>query len=513
MSSARDTGDRRIREIVIVGGGTAGWMTAAALARLIKSPRNRIRLIESEEIGTVGVGESTLPHIRAFNEKLGFDEAAFMRETRATFKLGIQFCDWDRIGDSYIHPFGEHGGRLADVDFHHYWLKARHHGDSAAIDEYSFPAVVARAGRFTRPVSDSRSLLSTYSYAFQFDASLYARYLRAYAQQRGVLRTEGKIIDVAVRSEDGFIEAVTLASGERIQGELFIDCSGFKGLLIEQTLRAGFEDWSRWLPCDRAVAMPCASNGPSVPYTRATAREAGWQWRIPLQHRVGNGYVYCSSFIDKEAATARLLGSLEGEALTEPNHLQFVAGRRKQSWLRNCVAIGLSGGFLEPLESTSIHLIQIAITKLIELFPDRSFEPAGSDEFNRLMDLEFERIRDFLILHFHATRRSDTAFWDHCRTLHVPDSLACKIELFRRRGLVPDYQEGLFLNPSWVAVFLGQGIVPDRYHPLVDRQSGAALRADLARMRISIHNAAQHLPTHADFLESYCGRLARTAAS
>jgi tryptophan halogenase len=506
MNGAGEVSDRRLREIVIVGGGTAGWMTAAALARLIKSPHNRIRLIESDEIGTVGVGESTLPHIRSFNQTLGLDEPGFMRETRATFKLGIQFCDWNRIGDRYIHPFGEHGRRIADVDFHHYWLRARQGGDTTPIDDYSFPVVAAREGRFTHPQPDSRLLLSTFSYAYQFDAALYARLLRGYAEQRGVVRVEGKVVDVSVRGEDGFILAVTLASAERVEGDLFIDCSGFHALLIEQTLHAGFEEWSKWLPCDRAVAMPCASGGSFVPYTRATAREGGWQWRIPLQHRVGNGYVYSSSFIDQEQATARLFGSIEGAALAEPNHLRFRAGRRRRSWVGNCVAIGLSGGFLEPLESTSIHLIQSAITHLIELFPDRSFDPASRDEFNRIIDLDFERIRDFLILHFHATQRSDSPFWDYCRTMEVPDSLQHKLELFCERGFVPNHQDGLFLNPSWVAVYIGQGILPKRYHPVVERHTVADTNRELARLRALIHETAHRLPTQAEFIERYCGR-------
>jgi tryptophan halogenase len=497
--------DGRIGNVVIVGGGTAGWMTAAALAKVLaKALKNQcaIRLIESTEIGIIGVGESTVPHIRHFNAALGLDEAEVMRETRATFKLGIEFHNWGRIGDAYIHPFGEFGRMIDGVRFHHYWLRNRARGDTTEISEYSFPIVAAKLERFAHPVADPSSLLSTFSYAYQFDATLYAPYLRRYAERLGVVRTEGKVVDVRLRGEDGFIESVVLESGERIAGDLFIDCSGFRGLLIEQALKTGYEDWTHWLPCDRAVAAPCASVQPPIPYTRATAHAAGWQWRIPLQHRVGNGYVYSSQFISDDDAAMTLKSHLEGALLAEPRILRFTTGRRKRAWNRNCVAIGLSGGFLEPLESTSIHLIQMAITYLIELFPDRTFEQADSDEFNRLMDLEFERVRDFLVLHYHATERDDAPLWQYCRSMRIPDSLQYKMEQFRARGYVVPYKDGLFLEPSWIAVYFGQQIFPRRYDPLADGLAATELDRRLQGLRMWIRRTAEGTSGHAEFIRT-----------
>jgi tryptophan halogenase len=493
-----------IRRIVIVGGGTAGWMTAAALAAKLAGLPIAIRLVESAEIGTVGVGEATVPHIRHFNAALGLDEADFMRKTQATYKLGIEFRDWGRVGDSYIHPFGAYGAAIGGVGFHHHWLRARQGGDPTPLEAYSLPIMAARQGRFAPPSSDPRSLASTYSYAYQFDAGLYAAYLRAHAEARGVVRTEGKVADVALRGEDGFIDAITLERGERIEGDLFIDCSGFRGLLIEQALKAGYEDWSQWLPCDRAAAVPCETVEPSIPYTRATADTAGWRWRIPLQHRVGNGYVYCSSYISDDQAAAKLLAGLEGPAQAEPRFLRFVTGRRKKQWSKNCVAIGLASGFLEPLESTSIHLIQVAVTTLLELFPDRTCPQADQDEYNRVMDLEFERIRDFLVLHYHATQRTDAPFWNDRRAMSIPDSLAYKMDLFRDRGVVVKYKDGFFLEPSWLAVYLGQNLVPDTYDPVSDRLPDVALAQRLAAMRGAVADIAGVMPTHADWIARFC---------
>ena len=479
-------------------------MTAASLSRFFRPDQCSIRLVESAEIGIVGVGEATVPHIRFFNQSLGLDEADFMRKTHATFKLGIEFIDWARPGDSYIHPFGDYGLAQQGVRFHHRWNRLRLAGDDTQIDEYSLPIVAARAGRFAPPGSDPASVLSTFSYAFQFDATLFAPYLRAYSEQRGVRRTEGRVVDVQLRGTDGFIESLTLASGERIEGDLFIDCSGFFGLLTEKTLKTGYEDWTHWLPCDRAVAVPCESFGPLLPYTRATARSAGWQWRIPLQHRTGNGYVYSSQFVSDDEAAATLLRHLDGKALAEPRFLKFVTGRRKKTWNRNCVAVGLSGGFVEPLESTSIYLVQAAITHLLELFPDRGFEPIDIDEYNRIMDLEFERVRDFIVLHYHATERDDAPLWNLVRNMSIPDSLASKIELFRERGVVVNYQHGLFHEPSWVAVYLGQRIMPRRYDPLADLTPLEDLRREAAATRALIRQAADSLPSHEDFIARYC---------
>ncbi|HEU4653634.1 MAG TPA: tryptophan halogenase family protein [Steroidobacteraceae bacterium] len=495
----------RIRKVVIVGGGTAGWMTAAALSNKLRGQYD-LRLIESSEIGIIGVGEATVPHIRFFNRALGIDEADFMRRTQATFKLGIEFVNWARIGDSYIHPFGDFGSPLNGVKFHNYWLRAQRSNPSIAgdIGDYSFPVQLAKLGRFAFPAADPRSVASTFSYAFQFDATLYAPYLREYAEKRGVKRTEGKITDVQLRGEDGFIEAVILESGERVEGDLFVDCSGFRGLLIEQALKTGYENWTHWLPCDRAVAAPCKSGSESVAFTRSIARDAGWQWRIPLQHRVGNGYVYSSNFTTDERARDTLVQNLEGEPLADPRVLRFVTGRRKFSWNKNCVAIGLASGFLEPLESTSIHLIQLAITYLLEMFPDRSFDPAVTCEYNRIMSVEYERVRDFIILHYHATERDDSPLWNYCRTMQIPDSLQYKMELFRERGYVVPYKEGFFLEPSWVAVYLGQRVIPRRYDPLADQAPQSALESELQRMKDVVARAAQATASHAEFIERYC---------
>ncbi|MDI1328532.1 MAG: tryptophan 7-halogenase [Brevundimonas sp.] len=499
MSTADPTGDRRIRSVVIIGGGTAGWMAASAINRLVDPGRLKVTLVESAEIGTVGVGESTLPHFRAFNASIEVTEADFMRATGATFKLGIRFENWGAEGETYFHPFGVHGAGNEEAPFHHYWLKASRTADVGSIDDYSLPAVMARKERFTHPASEPGALGSSFTYGYQMDAGLYAAFLRGRAEAAGVTRVEGRVVKVD-QDERGLIRSVTLERGETIEGDLFIDCSGFRGLLIEQTLRSGFADWSHWLPCDSAVAIPCALSRAGTPYTRATALKGGWQFRIPLQHRVGNGYVYSSEVMDRETAAAALIGRLEGDMLAEPNHLRFKAGQRTRNWIGNCVAVGLSAGFIEPLESTSIYLIQKAITTLIELWPDRMFDPVDSGEFNRTMDMEAERVRDFIILHYHATRRDDSPLWDHVRTMAPPDSLAEKIELFRSRGAVRLDREGLFMHPSWVAVLLGQGVTPERHHPLADKAPDARLIPGLAGLREAIRRAAAAMPAHDDAL-------------
>jgi tryptophan halogenase len=496
-----------VRTVLIVGGGTAGWMAGAALARALAGTGVRIRLVESEEIGIVGVGEATLPHIRFFNSWLGLDEREFMRATHATFKLGIQFRNWGRQGDSYIHPFGDYGRPIDGMAFHQVWARLNTLGEADDFGAYSLPVTAATLGRFAPPAEDN-SVLSTFGYAYQFDATRYAPHLRAYGEARGVERTEGKVVEVHQRGEDGFIEAVTLASGERIEADLFIDCSGFRGLLIEQTLKTGYEEWGQWLVCDRAVAAPCESREPSAPYTRVTALSAGWQWRIPLQHRVGNGHVYSSRFIDDDAAQDQLLANLESPPLAEPRRLRFVPGQRKKSWNRNVVALGLAGGFLEPLESTSIYLTQIAITYLLDLWPVGRIDPRDAAEYNRLVDLEYERVRDFLVLHYHATERDDSPLWDYCRTMPIPDSLAYKLELFRERGLVVKYNKGLFLEPSWLAVFVGQRVVPRRADPRVDNRPLAASRERLAELEALVRRAAESMPDHDAYVAQYCGAAA-----
>ena len=501
--------DNRIRNIVVVGGGSAGWTAAGALATYLGKGA-RIRLVESEEIGIVGVGESTVPFMKTFNAQvLGIREADFVARTQGTFKLGIQFNDFGRIGDSYVHGFGTIGRSLGPLPFHQYWLKLFLAGRAPDIGVFSLPTVAAPRNRFTAGAVDAPpgSPLADIAYGYQFDAGLYARYLRELAERRGVQRIEGRIVDVVQRGEDGFIEAVVLQGGARIEGELFIDCSGFRGLLIEQTLKAGYEDWSRWLPCDRAMVVACASAGPLTPYTRVTARAAGWQWRIPLQHRTGNGYVYSSRHISDDEAAASLLETLDGTALGEPRPLRFTPGRRRRLWDKNVVAVGLAGGFMEPLESTAIYLAQSGIQRLLGLFPTRAFDPQLADRFNRESAFEHERVRDFLALHYHATERNDTPFWDHCRTMAIPEPLRETIALFRTDGRYFRNGEDFFALPSWVQVMLGQRIVPRGYHPIVDEVPDADLVAFVERVRRTIAACVEAMPSHRDYIDEHCKAL------
>lgn len=495
-----------IRSVVIVGGGTSGWMCAAALSRLIEHAGVSVTLIESEEIGTVGVGEATIPSLLTFNAMLGLDENDFLRHTQGTFKLGIEFVDWSRVGSRYIHPFGTFGRDVQAMKFHQLWLKLAQLGeaDVGELGDYNVCTVAARLARFALPTGDRNTVLSSLRYAFHFDAGLYARYLRKYSEGRGVVRIEGKIVEVKRRAEDGFIDAVLLADGRSVAGELFIDCSGFRGLLIEQTLQAGFESWSHWLPCNRAVAVPCENSGTLLPYTRSTADQTGWRWRIPLQHRVGNGYVYCSDFISDEDAQAQLLSQLDGKPLAEPRLLKFTAGRRKKFWDKNCVAIGLAGGFIEPLESTSIHLGQTGISKLLALFPDRSFAQTEIDAYNQATALEYERVRDFIILHYKATERDDAPFWRRCRDMEIPESLQQKMQLFRSKGRVLRWETDLFSEDSWIAVMLGQGLMPAGYDPLVDSLPLDKLRRFVRHIKDVVARTAQAMPAHHSFIERNC---------
>ena len=493
----------QIRNICILGGGTAGWMTAAALSNKYKALDIKITLIESDSIGTVGVGEASLPHIRFFNQTLGIDEAKFMKATNATFKLGIEFCDWGKRGDSYIHPFGDYGIPMLDLDFHQLWLRLRNVHNLPRLDEYSYPILAAEQGKFRHPGKDTQQIGSNFGYAYQFDSSLYAKFLRGYGESRGVRRMEGRVIETELDQITGSVRSVELESGQKISAELFVDCSGFRGVLIEQALETGYDDWSHWLPCNRAFAVPSASTEELPPYTRATAGTAGWRWRIPLQHRVGNGHVYCSEFISDEEAVDQLLNGLEGEALAEPKQLFFKTGRRRKFWHKNVVAIGLSAGFLEPLESTSIHLIQEGITALIELFPEQQISAVDRDEYNAHMTLNFDRVRDFLVLHYVATQRDDSEMWTYFRNLELPGSLQEKLDAWLSRGYVLPYEFGVFLPPSWIAVMLGQNLIPRGFDRRAEKFSSELLLSRLDQVRQQTQSAVQSTPSQSAYLASF----------
>ena len=496
--------DHRLRSVVIVGGGTAGWMTAAALGRFLTDGHTKVTVIESDAIGTVGVGESTIPQIRLFNRMLGLDEDEFVRKTQATFKLAIEFVNWRKIGETYFHPFGPYGVNMEGLSFHAYYLKMRQLDPKAQLDDYSLQATAAREEKFSRPIDAGNSPLSDIAYAFHFDAYLYARFLRGYAEERGIVRHEGKIVSVNQRAGDGFIESVTMERGEVIEGDFFIDCSGFRGLLIDQTLGAEFEDWSHWLLNDRAVAVPCATGGTKRAVTRATARPAGWQWRIPLQYRIGNGHVYSSAHMSDDEATHTLLSNLDGEPLAEPWRLKFKAGKRRETWKKNCVAIGLAAGFMEPLESQSIHLIQVGISRLMTLFPTRAFPQVDIDRYNRLLTFEYEKIRDFIVLHYHANERGDTDYWNYLRNMQVSDYLADKMEMFRKSGRVFRENDELFNDTSWFAVMMGQGVQPGDYDPLVDVMPEDKFRSRLGEIRTAVRNSVDWMPHHHDFIAEHC---------
>jgi len=493
-----------IGRIAIVGGGTAGWMAAAMLARVLEKRAPSITLVESEQIGTIGVGEATIPPIRSFNGLLGIDEDDFVRKTQATFKLGIEFQNWGVAGHRYIHPFGKYGITIDRVAFHHHWLRARAAGDATPLHEFSLSACAAYRDKFIRPVEDPRLILSSLSYAFHFDAGLYAAYLRRYAEARGVIRIEGKVLDVELRGEDGFIRALRLEGARRVEADLFIDCSGFQGLLIEQALNTGYEDWTHWLPCDRAVAVPSETVSPLRPFTRSTAHAAGWQWRIPLQHRIGNGHVYCSRFLSDDEAAATLLANLDGKPLAEPRLLRFTTGRRKKFWNRNCIALGLAAGFLEPLESTSIHLIQSGITQLAAVFPDCSFDPIDAGEYNRLQLEEFDRVRDFIILHYKLTTRDDAPLWRQCRQMPIPPSLEDRMKLFASSGRVRIEDRELFAESNWLSVMLGQGIDPLRHDPLADLIPLAETQRRLSELKGLMRATVMAMPSHAVFIATHC---------
>ena len=485
---------KEIRRVVIAGGGTAGWMSAAALSHQFHGILD-IVLVESEEIGTVGVGESTIPPIRTFHRLLGIREDEFMRATAATFKLGILFENWGKIGDRYIHPFGSTGKSTWSCDFHHFWLHSLARGMQSEYGEFCVEHQAAKAGKFfTGPNSEV-------NYAYHLDASVYARFLRKFSEKFGVQRIEGKIKEVRQNAETGFIESLVLDSGQVIEGDLYIDCTGFRGLLIEQTLKTGYEDWSHWLPCDSAVAVQTESTGPAVPYTRAIAHEAGWRWRIPLQHRVGNGLVFCSKYMSDQEATDKLMREIEGKPLIQPRVIKFRPGRRLNAWNKNVIAVGLANGFVEPLESTSIHLIMTSMTRLIYLFPFPQVTQSIIDQYNEESRIEAERVRDFIVLHYCATQRDDSPLWKYCSSMPLPDTLARRLDLFRTRAHVWQRDGELFRTDSWVHVMLYQGIRPEHYHYLATAMPEQELAKFLGSIRNTINQAVSRMPTHQEFVD------------
>ena len=488
--------------IVIAGGGTAGWMTAAALSRLSQNGKTRITLIESEDIGTVGVGEATIPPIVNFNKLLGISEADFIRETAGTFKLGIEFANWNKVGDRYMHPFGSFGRDIESIKFYQFWLKLHALGRAPDITDYCLSAVAAYAGKYSAPSNNPGSVMSSLAYAYHFDSSLYAKLLRSRAEQQGVTRVEGKITDTHLNPETGHITALLMDDGQRIEGDFFVDCTGFRALLIGGALGVGFEDYSQWLPCDRAVTVAGKRDAAPAPYTRATALDAGWQWRIPLQRRTGNGHVFCSSYISDEAAKQALLDNLEGEADGNIRTIRFKTGRREKAYEKNCVAIGLSAGFMEPLESTSIHLIQAGISKLIALLPDMDFNPAEAKTYNSLTKMQFEQIRDFIILHYKATEREDTPFWAYVKNMDIPDSLRDKMDLYKSKGRLLRFQDELFGEDNWAAVLLGQGVFPRTWDPLVDTLDINAVARHADGMRNIIAKTADNMTAHNDYIQT-----------
>ena len=486
------------RRIVIAGGGSAGWMAAAAIMRTMGRTVD-LTLVESDAIGTVGVGESTIPPLATFNRLLGINEADFMRATQATFKLGIMFDGWKQAGDSYFHSFGLTGKDHWSAGFQHFWLYGREKGHTQPYDDYCLELLAAAEGRFAHLPDEQMN------YAYQLDSALYGRFLRQMAEADGARRIEGRIARVELDGERGDIAALVLESGDRIAGDLFLDCTGFRALLIEQALHAGFDDWTHYLPCDAAIAVQTESAGPPPPFTRAMAHDAGWQWRIPLQHRTGNGIVYCSRYLDHDAAEERLLGNLTGPVLTRPNRIRFVTGARRKQWHRNCIAIGLSGGFMEPLESTSLHLIQRAILRLIRMMPAGPVSPRDIAEFNDQQHLDMVQIRDFLILHYKVTERRDSPFWRQCAAMEIPDTLAQKIELFRETGRVFRRNEELFAENSWVQVMMGQGIMPRSWHPIVSKLRDDELATLLHSLRDTTRRTVAGLPEHGAYVARYCG--------
>jgi len=501
IEALKDDASRdRLRRIVIVGGGSAGWMTAAALSKITETP---IVLIESEEIRTVGVGEATIPQIRTFNRALGIDEREFLRETKGSFKLGIRFVGWNGEGSDYLHAFGSVGEHTGIIPFHHLWLRARNEGIAEPFGSYSLNDVAARAGKMAMPGGGLPAQGANMPWAYHFDASLYAAFLRRMAEAKGVHRIEGKVADVTIGPGRQSIKSVTLNGGQTIESDLFVDCTGFRGLLISMLDGSDLLDWSHWLPCNSAQAMPCQSDKPITPFTMSTAHKAGWHWRIPLQNRVGNGVVYCSDFMTDDEAHDHLLANIDGTSGVEPRQIRFTTGTRRNHWIGNCISIGLSAGFLEPLESISIHLIQYSVARLMAMLPRRTADPVITNAFNREIYQQWTRIRDFLILHYWANGRQGEPFWDACRTMELPDTLSTKIEQFRANGHFIRENEELFTEVGWSQVFLGQGVFPETWNPLADETPSADLRDMLTTISAQHSRLTDAMPEHGQFIEAF----------
>jgi len=504
-----ETRDTRIRKVVIVGGGTAGWMAAAALTRHFRSTPMSITVVESSEIGTIGVGEATIPTIRRFYAQLGMTDAAVMQATQATCKLGIRFVDWGKPGSDFIHPFGLYGQDLGGIGFHHYWLRLKELGDASALSAFSLGASLAESGRFTLPSRNPPSSLSVFDWALHLDASLFAQHLRSFAEAGGCQRIDARVRSVDLRAEDGFIETITLEDGRSVEGDLFIDCTGFRGLLIGEAMGSTYEDWGQWLPCDAAYAVQ-SENAPGeepAPFTRVTARSAGWQWGIPLRHRAGNGLVFSSQHVTDQQALDELMPNLLGKPITEPRRIGFRPGRRREAWVKNCISLGLSAGFLEPLESTSIALIENGIERLKSLFPDRTFAAPVIDEFNDQSAREMERTRDFIILHYKLNGR-DEPMWKACREAAVPETLKRKIDLWKARGQFVRYRWEMFHPASWLAIYAGFDTLPDSYDPGVEAFPPADLKRALGDMSAAVARTVADTPTHAQFLAALDRSLA-----
>ncbi|MBX2849621.1 MAG: tryptophan 7-halogenase [Acidiferrobacterales bacterium] len=488
---------QHISKVVIVGGGTAGWISAATLAKTLGRTIDVV-LIESDEIPTVGVGEATIPTLISLHQLIEINEQEFLSAVNGTFKLGISFESWLDVNEDYIHSFGTTGKDCWAAGFQHFWLKYNQQNRAKEYGQYCAELVAAQQNRFA--IAPKHGL----NYAYHIDAGLYANFLRSFAESNGAKRIEGRVVKANLHSQTGYIESVSMADGQKIEGDLFIDCSGFRGLLIEQALHTGYDDWSHFLPADSAVAVQTEALEEPIPYTRSIARESGWQWRIPLQTRVGNGLVFCSRFMSDDHAIETLVNNIQGQTLNDPRVLKFTTGSRRQHWNKNCVAVGLSSGFIEPLESTSIHLIQRSVTRLVQMFPHNGIVQSDIKEFNHQMATEIDNIRDFIVLHYYVTNRRDSEFWRHCANMEIPDSLQHRIDLFKQTGRVFKVPTELFGENSWVQVMMGQGLVPDDYHPIVDMMDEQELESFMKTIDHGVQHLVRQLPTHNDFIRNYC---------